>query len=205
MFELGDQGEPSSNKKTDVDTNKTSDTFFPTVKAVFDWVSGLFVKGAASSTANAIARFDGATGKVVQNSSVIITDSGDIRSNGVNYGSLGLKGNSLFLPNGSGGVAYFYNSASLTGDYLVFGLSAQNSWSFTAADSNGWQSINLQPLGGKVGIGTTQPTSTLDINGTSRFRNSATFNGQFIDNVGSSGADGQVLKKVGGKVIWSNP
>ena len=28
---------------------------------------------------------------------------------------------------------------------------------------------------------------------------------QLIDNVGSSGADGQVLKKVGGLVIWSNP
>ena len=28
---------------------------------------------------------------------------------------------------------------------------------------------------------------------------------QIIDNVGSSGADGQVLKKVGGLVVWSNP
>lgn len=34
-----DAKEATSNKKTDVDANKTSDTFFPTVKAVFDWVS----------------------------------------------------------------------------------------------------------------------------------------------------------------------
>ena len=55
-----------------------------------------------------------------------------------------------------------------------------------------------------LGLGGT-PTAKLDINGTSRFRDSVTLNGQIIDNVGSSGVDGQVLKKVGGQVIWSNP
>ncbi len=72
-----------SNKKTDVGANKTSDAFFPSVKAVFDWVSGLFVKGAASSTDNAIARFDGATGRQLQNSVVTIGDTGVIEVNGV--------------------------------------------------------------------------------------------------------------------------
>ena len=80
MFGLGDQGEPSSNKKTGVDANKTSDTFFPSIKAVFDWVSGLFVKGAASSTDNAIARFDGTTGRLVQNSTLTIADNGALQA-----------------------------------------------------------------------------------------------------------------------------
>ena len=56
-----------------------------------------------------------------------------------------------------------------------------------------------------VGIETNVPTAAFDVNGTSRFRNTATFNDQIIDNVGSSGLDGQVLKKVGGLVLWSNP
>lgn len=63
---------------TNVDTDKESTTKVPIVKAVFDWVSGLFVKGATSSTDNAIARFDGTTGKVIQNSSVIVTDAGAV-------------------------------------------------------------------------------------------------------------------------------
>ncbi|MDD3962376.1 MAG: hypothetical protein PHT77_11015, partial [Bacteroidales bacterium] len=36
------------------------------------------VSGPASSTDNAIARFDGATGKILQNSGVLISDGGDI-------------------------------------------------------------------------------------------------------------------------------
>lgn len=71
------------NKKTDIASNKTSNTFFPSIKAVFDWVSGLFVKGDASSTDNAIARFDGATGRQLQNSVVTIGDTGVIAVNGV--------------------------------------------------------------------------------------------------------------------------
>ena len=57
---------------------------------------------------------------------------------------------------------------------------------------------------GNVGIGTTSPTAKLDVNGKSRFRGDATFNGQIIDNVGSSGLDGQMLKKVGGLALWSD-
>lgn len=56
-----------------------------------------------------------------------------------------------------------------------------------------------------VGIETNVPTAAFDVNGTARFRSNVTFNGQIIDNVGSSGTDGQVLKKVGGLVIWANP
>ena len=99
--------EATSNKKTDVDANKTSDTFFPSVKAVFDWVSGLFVKGAASSTDNAVARFDGVTGKLLKNSVVTISDVGVISVNGV------------IDSTGSGGSATA-NILSNTGGLLVW-------------------------------------------------------------------------------------
>ena len=90
--------EDTTNKKTDVDANKTSDVFFPTVKAVFDWVSGLFVKGAASSTNNAIARFDGATGKLVKNSSVTLKDDGSISSKDLVDKLIDNKVNAIYLP-----------------------------------------------------------------------------------------------------------
>ena len=227
-----------SNKKTDVDANKTSDTFFPSVKAVFDWVSGLFVKGAASSTDNAIARFDGTAGKLVQNSTLTIADNGSLLANtsgagaifrisstlpivgdgqadqfgiiagsaGGNYGTLlslnqndSTKSVAVVLRKGNGssnGFQFTYGSSSVQNDkaYLMNRFNGVN-----------YNTVVLDSATRNVGIGAENPTARLDVNGTFRSSGNATFNGQIIDNAGSSGTDGQVLKKVGGKVIWSNP
>ena len=191
------------NKKTDVGANKTSDTFFPTVKAVFDWVSGLFVKGAASSTDNALVRWDGTSGKLIKNSSIFITDAGKV---GIGIASPARilhtvgdvvrfdRGGQSFEINPNYGNenthAAFYASRAMT--FYVNAMSAAI------------EAVKVD-ITGNVGIGTTSPTTKLDVDGTSRFRGNATFNGQIIDNAGSSGTDGQVLKKVGGLVIWANP
>ena len=208
MFRLGDQGEPSSNKKTGVDANKTSDVFFPTVKAVFDWVSGLFVKGAASSTDNAIARFDGTTGKLVKNSAIVITDSGflgigtsapvsQLHVDGVTAGiSLHRVGGEPFIR-----LSSPLDLVGIGGQ--LRGISTGKGLRFTNPLSDvEWMRIDDV---GNVSIGIAAATAKLDVNGTSRFRGNATFNGQIIDNAGSAGTDGQVLKKVGGLVIWANP
>ena len=193
--------ELSSNKKTDVDANKTSDVFFPTVRAVFDWVSGLFMMGAASSTDNAIARFDGTTGKLVQNSGVTITDAGNV-------------GIGTMTPTAKLEVA----ATELTGyirltpalNYLVT-ISDGGLNTYYGNNPSVAKLLNIQlnggvtSFGGDVGIGTASPTAKLDVNGTFRSRGNATFNGQIIDNTGSLGTDDQVLKKVGGLVKWSNP
>ena len=42
------------------------------------WTSVGNVAGPASSTDNAIARFDGTTGKIIQNSGVIVSDTNDV-------------------------------------------------------------------------------------------------------------------------------
>lgn len=79
------------------------------------------VFGPASSTDNAIARFDGATGKLIQNSVVIVNDSGDMSGVGtltantlnlntplaVQYGGTGinsLTANRLLVGNGTSAV-----------------------------------------------------------------------------------------------------
>ena len=222
MFSLGDQGEPSSNKQTAVDANKASNVFFPTVKAVYDWAVGLFVTGAASSTDNAIARFDGTTGKLVQNSSVTITDSGNIGigttapsyplhifRSGINSTlaiqttlTPGTPHEAQFdLKSGDNYTRFFSRDSDYTfGIYHVI-----NGVGLTKFRLDGNGNMRLMETGGYVGIKTIAPTDTLDVNGTSRFRDAAKFNGQILDNVGSSGVDGQVLKKVGGQVVWSNP
>ena len=305
--------EDTSNKKTDVDANKTSDTFFPTVKAVFDWVNGLFVKGVVSSTDNAIARFDGTTGKLVQNSNVIIDDSGSVgigtvaptaklellsgvisatnkpslkvsdtctsllgydnfslnisktvslasTSSASDYGAgkfdvytdanTGRYINGIDVSTRMGGNATYSNSIGMscrvgtsnafssltnaigiqTSPYCLAGSitnfiglkvtkrvftsgTVANAYGIYIEDVDYGTSSNysLYIAGGKsyingdVGIGTPSPTAKVDVSGTSRFRDNATFNGQIIDNAGSSGTDGQVLKKVGGLVLWSNP
>ena len=58
------------------------------------------VVGPASSTDNAIARFDGATGKLIQNSGVTVADG---LTGGVIVGSTGATDNAILIANGTGG------------------------------------------------------------------------------------------------------
>lgn len=80
-------------------------------------VSG-YVSGPSSSTDNAIARYDGKTGKVIQNSNAILDDSGNITLNGNIYGpQKGSNPRNIY-----GSNFYFFNcNASTTSDYN-FGL-----------------------------------------------------------------------------------
>ena len=163
------------------------------------------VVGAASSTDNAIARFDGTTGKIVQNSSVTITDAGNIGvgtpspSSKLEVSNAGVE-TFQFNPGFAPGLNYFKSYNKTTNALVDWILDANNLRFYTSATAR----VTIT-ASGDVGIGTASPSAKLDVDGTSRFRGNATFNGQIIDNVGSSGADGQVLKKVGGLVIWANP
>lgn len=300
--------EVSTNKKTDVDANKTSDTFFPTVKAVFDWVSGLFVKGTASSTDNAVARFDGATGRQLQNSALTVDDVGKLSLDGrissayVNlqseefldvgmigglfdrcetanshiFGSLTTSVSSGTLVDGSSVVDGMSGtfasisgvSASTTMTIIIDVLSNVPNYSrakwlpfaaFRGSNTNifrdivvsvsvdgstwytgaPWQisgfgkgSSRQYPywFGGeyypaplttwryvKFELSNPLNTATIFISQVGMRHVTAPYLShnvvlakvkifsQIIDNVGSSGVDGQVLKKVGGLVLWSNP
>jgi hypothetical protein len=80
------------------------------------------VSGPASSTDNAVVRFDGTSGKTIQNSSVIISDTGTVT-----------------LPNTSGGVLFPPNGVPLSQMYTG-GIPPGQVWSgpWTVNQLSGW-------------------------------------------------------------------
>lgn len=76
-----------------------------TIQAVNDSIAGFGagdVTGPGSSTDNAIARFDGATGKIIQNSTITIGDAGLMTLNG---GNIALNGEWLSGDGGDEGIS----------------------------------------------------------------------------------------------------
>jgi hypothetical protein len=79
----------------DINTG-TDDTKFATSKAISD---STIVKGHTSSTANAIARYNSTSGKLLKDSTVIISDTGDISNIGtsLNGGFKNISGTNIAL------------------------------------------------------------------------------------------------------------
>ncbi|MCD6531264.1 hypothetical protein J7K99_02330 [bacterium] len=64
---------------------------------------------------------------------------------------------------------------------------------------NGQNTYFRTDIGGNVGIGTTSPSYTLDVNGDVRI------SGKLVDGSGSAGTDGQILQSTGSGIQWVNP
>jgi len=65
-----------------------------------DLTASGFVTGPGSSTDNAVVRWDGATGKIVQNSNAILTDSGNLTLTGDLFASDIAVSGTIFVPEG---------------------------------------------------------------------------------------------------------
>ena len=139
------------------------------------------VVGAVSSTDNAIARFDGTTGKVLQNSVVIITDN-----NTVGIGTSTPMDGTGVSTNGSLDVTGYLAMANGRG---IISRNAAGNSATTIARVSSANNTEIYAFGGSNIV----------------FMMNAKFNAALIDNSGSAGTDGQVLKKVGGQVLWTNP
>lgn len=122
------------------------------------------VVGPASSTDNAIVRFDGTTGKLVQNSGVTVDDSNNISSAGSVTGA-------SFIPSGA--------TVATNGLYLP----AANT---VALSTNSTERMRINSSG-QIGIGTTTPQAgaTLAVTGVSVFGRNGT-NGYTQLNDGSA-------------------
>jgi hypothetical protein len=72
--------------------------------------------------------------------------------------------------NGSGATSMLKNTTSANGDYLATGWLNEDTWGVFSADASAHRNFVLQPFGGRVGIGTTSPTQTLEVNGNVKIR-----------------------------------
>jgi hypothetical protein len=72
----------TSTTASSVSYNPTSPLTQTTVQTALDEVATNFVPGISSATDNALVRFDGTTGKLIQNSNATLNDAGDLNISG---------------------------------------------------------------------------------------------------------------------------
>lgn len=125
------------------------------------------VTGPASSTDNAIVRFDGTTGKLVQNSVVTIADT---TGNIAGVGTLTTSGN-LGVGTASPSAKLDVNGITGAGanSFLVgFGANGDNYYTSGSSGFHVFRVAGLELMrltnGGSLGIGTASPAYRLDVN-----------------------------------------
>lgn len=94
------------------------------------------IDGPGISTDNAVARFDGTSGKLIQNSNVIVDDSGNIT-----------------LPGGqivNGRISSLTSLTLATEDYLLISTATANRTVFLPASPSSWQAHNIKDGAGNA-------------------------------------------------------
>lgn len=165
-------------------TSWNGSTEVPTKNAIRDKIEtmggGGDVVGPASATDNAVARYDGTTGKLIQDSSVTILDSGDVGIGTtspqskfhVDGGTVRVDNtstNSTVVVNRTDGKAAALSAGTNGGIFLYdnsgnFAIRSQSSENVIAGVAGG-SVAELVVDGGNIGMGTASPSEKLDVVG----------------------------------------
>lgn len=144
--------------------------------------------GPSSSTDNAVARFDGTTGKVVQNSAVTIADTtGDITTGGYVFTAAGAVGTPAYSTSGDTNTGMWFPAAD------------------TIAFSEGGTEVMRISDAGNVGIGTSSPGVRVDASGQVRAleAGSGSGNGGLIGSTASADGNAGVLFQTNSASRWN--
>ena len=154
------------------------------------WVnlgSGNNVSGIAPSTDMAIARWSGITGKIIQNSGVIISDNNQI----TNVSSIQVRGNTTTPEHGYISIQENSPGGGPDAGNLYFeGPGRNNGWNIKNNRTNNrleyyfmpgfgaWtHRVSFDGTNNRVGIGVLAPTTTLDVGGTANISGNTTVGG----------------------------
>jgi hypothetical protein len=115
------------------------------------------VSGPASSTDNAISRFDGTTGKLIQNSVVIIDDTGNMSG----VGTLSVSGNTIISTTDNTNAALRITQTGLGNALLVEDSGNPDATPFVVTNTGEIVGGNTSALDGYAGV-TTRQSSTFE-------------------------------------------
>lgn len=159
--------------KSDVglgNVDNTSDVDKPISTAVSAALNNK-MSGASNATSNAIVRFDGTTGKSVNNSNVYVSDNGHVGINHINpatplhiyeYNTVNGSTGGLTIEQGSTGNSLLHFLITSVQRWQV-GIDRANNNNFTIGRGSGWahgQDLVLN-TSGNVGLNTLNPTHKL--------------------------------------------
>lgn len=131
-------------------------------------VKGGLIVGPSSSTDNAIVRYDGTSGRKVQDSTVLVNDTGDVvleNAGRIRNASSTQMNVGFFSDTGPGFELYKFSHATRPGEFsMVYGgAPSQGTMEFIQYDGTNFNRVLVVSTAQHIGLGTSAPQQRLHI------------------------------------------